>query len=119
MILLTQILREIPSALSRQPLTLLERVDLLTVANSSAAGPSHISPPTPQRSIPPMGLAISDLPPGPSYINSILSPTSLDCSPVFLGFFDLTGDTSAHGPDIDASAGGPSFIDLTMIDDTL
>ena len=66
-----------------------------------------------------MGLAISDLPSGPSYINSTLSPTSLDCSPVFLGFFDLMGDTLAHGPDIDASTGGPSFIDLAMIDDTL
>jgi hypothetical protein len=102
-----------------QPPTLLEHVDLLSVANSSAAGPSHISPPTPQCSIPPMGLAVSDLPPGPSYINSTGSPTSFDRSPVFLGFFDLTGGTLAHGPDIDTSARGPSFIDLTMIDDTL
>ena len=66
-----------------------------------------------------MGLAVSDLPPGPSYINSTPSPTSSDRSPVFLGFFDLTSDTSAHGPPIDTSARGPSFIDLTMIDDTL
>ncbi|KIK03617.1 hypothetical protein K443DRAFT_94831 [Laccaria amethystina LaAM-08-1] len=101
------ILQEIPpTASSCQP-------------NSSAAGPSHISPPTPQCSIPPMGLAVSDLPPGPSYINSTGSPTSFDRSPVFLGFFDLTGGTLAHGPDIDTSARGPSFIDLTMIDDTL
>jgi len=92
-------------------------MDLLAVANSSAAGPSHVSPPMPQCSIPSVGFA--DLLPGPSGTNSMRSPTSSDRSPVFLGFSDLTGDTSAHGCDVDTSTRGPSFVDLTMIDDIL
>ncbi|EDR11744.1 uncharacterized protein LACBIDRAFT_313430 [Laccaria bicolor S238N-H82] len=83
------ILQEPPlTASSHQPPTLLEHVDLLAVSNASAAGPSHISPPTPQCS-----LTVSDLP-EPSYTNSMSLLTSFECSPVFLSFFNLTGDSA-------------------------